>query len=135
MGLSGLLYSQLSASWLVVALVVHMICGFFNGPTIVMRSLIIQRHTPAELRGRVFSAFFAERSIMFLSGMALAALADLFDVRLLYGLACGLMILTGLVVLVLPGLGRAPKAVESGTSPASATLATVGALPGSNETA
>jgi MFS family permease len=110
-----------------------MICGFFNGPTIVMRSLIIQRHTPAELRGRVFSAFFAERSIMFLSGMALAALADLFDVRLLYGLACGLMILTGLVVLVLPGLGRAPKASVTQTTLAATTLPTLGVLSTNDE--
>jgi CRP-like cAMP-binding protein len=43
---------------------------------------------------------------MFVAGMALAGLADLFDVRLMFRINAYALLLIGLVVLVLPGLGQ-----------------------------
>ena len=67
---------------------------------------MIQRSTPREMRGRVNSAFFVVRDVKFVSGMALAGLADVFDVRLLYRINSYALLLIGMVVLVLPGLGQ-----------------------------
>ena len=47
------------------------------------RSVLLQRNTPREMRGRVFSAFYVMRDIIFLIGMAGAGLADFVDIRLL----------------------------------------------------
>ena len=55
--------------------------GFLNAPPAIARRLIIQRHTPREMRGRVSSAFFVSRDVLFLVGMGLAGLADVIDVR------------------------------------------------------
>ena len=60
-----------------------MISGFFNSPTAVARSVLLQRNTPREMRGRVFSAFYVSRDVIFLFGMAGAGLADIINVRLL----------------------------------------------------
>jgi CRP-like cAMP-binding protein/predicted MFS family arabinose efflux permease len=80
--------------------------GFVNAPSYIGRQLVIQRSTPREMRGRVNSAFFVVRDTMFVMGMALAGIADLFDVRTLFLLSSLALLLTGLVVLVLPGLGQ-----------------------------
>ena len=48
-----------------------MISGFFNSPSSrVARSVLLQRNTPREMRGRVFSAFYVMRDVIFLFGMA-----------------------------------------------------------------
>lgn len=89
-----------------LALVIITIEGFVNSPSVIARALIIQRYTPREARGRVFSAFFVSRDTLFMIGMALAGLGDFFDLRLLY-LAAGIItLLFGLLSLVLPGLGQ-----------------------------
>lgn len=80
--------------------------GLVNAPSFIGRQLVIQRATPREMRGRVNSAFFVVRDVMFVSGMALAGLADLFDVRLMFRINAFALLLIGLVVLVLPGLGQ-----------------------------
>ncbi|MGZ9220925.1 MAG: MFS transporter [Anaerolineales bacterium] len=80
--------------------------GVVNAPSFIGRQLVIQRATPREMRGRVNSAFFVVRDVMFVLGMALAGLADVFDVRLLFRINAYGMLLVGLVVLVLPGLGQ-----------------------------
>jgi CRP-like cAMP-binding protein len=67
---------------------------------------VIQRSTPRDLRGRVNSAFFVVRDSMFVLGMALAGIADLFDVRALFLISSFALLFVGLVVLVLPGLGQ-----------------------------
>jgi CRP-like cAMP-binding protein len=80
--------------------------GVVNAPSFIGRQLVIQRSTPREMRGRVNSAFFVVRDVMFVCGMALAGLADVFDVRLLFRINAYALLLIGLVVLVLPGLGQ-----------------------------
>ena len=45
------------------------------------RRLLLQRHIPRDMRGRVFSAMFVSRDVLFLIGMAGAGLADIFPVR------------------------------------------------------
>jgi CRP-like cAMP-binding protein len=67
---------------------------------------VIQRSTPREMRGRVNSAFFVVRDLMFVLGMALAGIADLIDVRTLFILSSYALLFAGLIVLVLPGLGQ-----------------------------
>jgi hypothetical protein len=58
------------------------------------------------MRGRVNSAFFVVRDVMFVLGMALAGLADLLDVRLMFRINAYALLLIGFVVLILPGLGQ-----------------------------
>ena len=59
------------------------ISGFFQPPSSVSRSVLLQRNTPREMRGRVFSAFYVMRDVIFLLGMAGAGLADIVDIRML----------------------------------------------------
>jgi CRP-like cAMP-binding protein len=57
------------------------------------------------MRGRVFSAFFVTRDVMFMIGMAMAGLADIFDVRMLYLFSSLVILLVGIVILFMPGFG------------------------------
>ena len=84
-----------------------MITGFFNSPSSVARSVLLQRNTPREMRGRVFSAFYVLRDIVFLIGMAGAGLADVVDIRLLIVVASSLLFVSAGLTLVAPGLGLA----------------------------
>ena len=59
MGLSGIFYG-LSTS-VPLAIVLVMVSGFFNSPSSVSRAVLLQRNTPREMRGRVFSAFAVMR--------------------------------------------------------------------------
>ena len=103
MGVSGILYA-LSTS-IGVAIVLVMISGFFNSPSAVARSVLLQRNTPREMRGRVFSSFAVMRDIVFLAGMAAAGLADIFDIRVLIILASSLLFISAAFTFVAPGLG------------------------------
>lgn len=104
MGITGTVFAFLTS--VPLALLVIFIEGFVNAPSVIARSLVIQRYTPRDARGRVFSAFFVMRDTMFMVGMAFAGLADLLDVRVLY-LSSGLVLLgVGVGALVLPGLGQ-----------------------------
>ena len=106
MGVAGILYG-LSTS-IPVAIVLVMISGFFNSPSSVARSVLLQRHTPREMRGRVFSAFYVMRDIICLIGMAAAGLADVIDdIRLLIIGASMLLFVSAAFTLVAPGLGLA----------------------------
>ena len=80
-----------SSSQVGVAIVMVMISGFFNSPSSVARSVLLQRNTPREMRGRVFSAFYVMRDVIFLIGMAGAGLADIVDIRLLIVVASSLL--------------------------------------------
>ncbi len=104
MGATGILYASTSSVPFAILLV--MISGFANAPGNVGKRLIIQRHTPRDLRGRVNSAYFVQRDIVFLAGMGLAGLADIVDVRYLVMMSAVLLVGAGLFALVLPGLGQ-----------------------------
>jgi CRP-like cAMP-binding protein len=84
-----------------------MISGFFNSPSSVARSTLLQRNTPREMRGRVFSAFYVMRDVIFLFGMAGAGLADILDIRLMIIVASGLLFVSSAFTLFAPGLSVA----------------------------
>jgi CRP-like cAMP-binding protein len=102
MGICGVLYG-LSSS-IGVAILLVMVSGFFNSPSSVARRVLLQRNTPREMRGRVFSSFSVMRDIVFLFGMAAAGLADIVDIRLLIVLASSLLFVSAAYTLVAPGL-------------------------------
>ena len=105
MGAAGIFYGL--ATSIPFAIVLVMITGFFNSPASVARSTLMQRHTPREMRGRVFSAFYVMRDIIFLFGMAGAGLADVLDIRLLIIFSSTLLFVSAAFALVAPGLGLA----------------------------
>ncbi len=104
MGLAGLAYSFTSSIVLAIGLIA--ISGLLNAPTFIAGRLIQQRHTPADMRGRVFSTSYLLRDIVYLGGMGLAGLADIIDIRFLFATSSILLIATALVGAVLPGLGQ-----------------------------
>ena len=79
--------------------------GWLQPPSSVSRSVLLQRNTPREMRGRVFSAFYVMRDVIFLIGMAGAGLADFVDIRLLIIFASALLFVSAAFTLVAPGLG------------------------------
>jgi len=101
-GLMGILYS-LSAS-VPVAIVILTVSGFLSSPSTIGRRLVLQRNTPREMRGRVSSAFFVTRDVLFIVGMAAAGLADLINVRVMYLVSALIIMGGGFWVLFLPGL-------------------------------
>ena len=104
MGIAGIAFGLTSALWL--ALIFFIVAGTLNAPSYIGRGLIIQRNTPREVRGRVASAFAVSRNVAFMIGMAMAGLADLAGVRT-FVLACGgVLLITGLIAAVMPGLGQ-----------------------------
>jgi CRP-like cAMP-binding protein len=80
--------------------------GLVNAPNYVVRGLLVQRNVPRHLRGRVASIFSLMRHAMLLIGMLMGGLADQVDVRALMGVTAIGLVVTGLLVLVLPGLGQ-----------------------------
>ena len=105
MGVAGVAYG-LSTS-IPFAILMVMLSGFFNSPSSVSRSVLLQRNTPREMRGRVFSAFYVMRDVIFLLGMAGAGIADIVDIRLLIVGASGLLLVSAALVFVAPGIGVA----------------------------
>lgn len=104
MALAGIAYAYTSS--VPLAIVIITLSGFLNAPSSIARRLVIQRHTPREMRGRVNSAFFVSRDVLFLVGMGAAGLADVLDIRLLYLLSALLILVSGIWVLFVPGLGQ-----------------------------
>ena len=104
MGIAGILYGL--SPTIQIAIVWVMVSGFFNSPPAVARQTLLQRNTPRELRGRVFSALFVMRDVIFLAGMAGAGLADVVDVRVLIIFASLILVVVALAALVAPGVGR-----------------------------
>jgi CRP-like cAMP-binding protein/sugar phosphate permease len=128
MGVVGVLYGLASNIW--VAIVLVTISGFAQPPSSISRSLILQRNTPREFRGRVFSAFFVSRDVLFLIGMATAGLADVIDIRLLIVIASLILIFAAVLTQLAPGLGRPAAEWRQAihllrTAPAAAGVATV----------
>jgi MFS family permease len=103
MGICGVLYGL--STQIGVAIVLVMVSGFFNSPSSVARSVLLQRNTPREMRGRVFSAFYVMRDVVFLFGMAGAGLADYVDIRVLFIVASSLLFVSAAFTFVAPGLG------------------------------
>ena len=104
MGVFGALYG-LSPS-MAVAIVMVTITGFLNAPQSIARRLLLQRHIPRDMRGRVFSAMYVSRDVLFLVGMAGAGLADVFPVRDLVVVSSAVLIGAGIATQFAPGLGR-----------------------------
>jgi MFS transporter, DHA3 family, macrolide efflux protein len=104
MGVAGILYGL--SPTIGIAIVFVTISGFFNSPAAVARQVLLQRNTPRELRGRVFSALFVMRDVIFLAGMAAAGLAEVFPVRELVILSSLVLVAVALASLVAPGIGR-----------------------------
>lgn len=104
MGVFGVLYG-LSPN-VQIAIVFVMITGLLNAPQSISRRLLLQRHIPRDMRGRVFSAMFVSRDVLFLLGMAGAGLADVFPVRDLVVVSSLVLVAAGAWVQFMPGLGR-----------------------------
>jgi MFS family permease len=104
MGIAGIFYGLSPTIWIAIFWVI--VSGFFNSPSSVARQTLLQRHTPRELRGRVFSALFVMRDVIFLAGMAGAGLADVLPVRGMLIAASLILVVTALAALVAPGVGR-----------------------------
>jgi CRP-like cAMP-binding protein len=105
MGIAGIAYAM--STTVSVAILMVTISGFLQPPSSVSRSVLLQRNTPREMRGRVFSAFYVMRDVIFLLGMAGAGLADIVDIRLMIIVASALLFVSAAFTLVAPGLGIA----------------------------
>lgn len=104
MGVFGVLYGL--APDINVAILIVTITGFLNAPMSIARRLLLQRHIPRDMRGRVFSAMFVSRDVLFLLGMVGAGLADIFPVRDLIIIASLVLLAAGVWTQFAPGLGR-----------------------------
>jgi len=104
MGILGVIYSFLFS--IPLAILICALSGLFNAPAAIGRRVIVQRNTPAEMRGRVSSAFFVSRDVLFLIGMAAAGLADYMNIRVLYLISALMLMLAGVVIFFLPQLGQ-----------------------------
>ncbi|MEO5918673.1 MAG: MFS transporter [Candidatus Limnocylindrales bacterium] len=103
MGVFGIFYGLSPNIWFAIAMVVG--SGFLNSPLGISRRLIFQKNTPRELRGRVSSAFAVSRDLVFLGGMALAGLADIWPIRPLLIGASLILVGAGILTQFMPGLG------------------------------
>jgi MFS family permease len=104
MGIAGIAYALTTS--IPLAITIAIISGIANAPIGVARATLMQRNTPRELRGRVFSSFFVMRDVVFLLGMGAAGLADIIDIRLLVILSALLLILMAALAAFAPGVGR-----------------------------
>ena len=114
MGVCGLAYA--SATSIPVAIVLVMISGFFNSPASVARSVLLQRNTPRDMRGRVFSAYYVMRDVIFLFGMAGAGLADVINVRVTDRVRLGPAVRGGALRAVRAGPGHPIAARRAGAA-------------------
>ena len=104
MGVFGAIYGL--SPTMAVAIVMVTITGFLNAPQSIARRLLLQRHIPRDLRGRVFSAMYVSRDVLFLVGMAGAGLADIFPVRDLVVASSVILIFAGIATQFAPGIGQ-----------------------------
>ena len=104
MGIGGVFYAF--SPTIAIAIFWVIITGFFNSPLSVGRQTLLQRNTPRELRGRVFSGLYVMRDIIFLLGMAGAGLADVIDVRVMLLFSSLILVVVGIAAAVTPGIGR-----------------------------
>jgi MFS family permease len=104
MGIGGVLYGL--SPTIGIAIVWVIITGFFNSPASVGRQTLLQRNTPRELRGRVFSSMYVMRDVIFLAGMAGAGLADVLNVRGLLIFSSLILVAVAFACALAPGVGR-----------------------------
>jgi DHA3 family macrolide efflux protein-like MFS transporter len=104
MGAAGLLYALSSNIWMAITLIG--ISGILNAPSFVAGRLISQRNTPREMRGRVFSTNYVIRDVVYLVGMGLAGLADLWNPQVMFAVSSMLLIGIALFGAALPGIGQ-----------------------------
>jgi DHA3 family macrolide efflux protein-like MFS transporter len=104
MGVAGLLYALSSNIWMAIALIG--VSGVLNAPSFVAGRLISQRNTPREMRGRVFSTNYVFRDVVYLIGMGLAGLADLWNPQVMFAISSMLLIGIALFGAALPGIGQ-----------------------------
>jgi MFS family permease len=104
MALGNIIFSQVSSVALAIA--AGLLINVMNAPSYIGRQLLIQRNTARDMRGRVNSAFFVARDTALVLGMAMAGLADLYDVRILYFGSALLLLAVAVVALIVLGLGR-----------------------------
>jgi MFS family permease len=90
----------------VLAILMMGISGILNAPSFIGEQLVLQRAAPREMRGRVYSAYFVMRDVMYVAGMILAGLADFWNVRTLFMTSAFFLVLAGAVALRLPALGE-----------------------------
>lgn len=128
MGVAGVLYSLSPVIWMAILWVT--VTGFFNSPAAVARQTLLQRHTPRELRGRVFSALFVMRDVIFLAGMAGAGLADVLPVRTMLIVSSLILVAVGIAALVAPGVGRPAAEWRRSLSALRSVPAGTGSAPG-----
>jgi MFS family permease len=103
-GCFSALYALQSSFWVAIGLI--SLSGLLSAPSFVAGRLVNQRHTPREMRGRVFSTSGVISTVLFLVGMGLAGLADVIDVRLLFLASSAIAVAAGIVTAFLPGLGQ-----------------------------
>jgi CRP-like cAMP-binding protein/sugar phosphate permease len=128
MGVAGIAYGL--STTVPIAILMVFISGFFNSPTSVARSVLLQRNTPRDMRGRVFSAYYVMRDVIFLLGMAGAGLADIVDIRLLIVIASSLLLVSAGIVFIAPGLGVSTwRAATERLAAAAGATAGMAALP------
>jgi MFS family permease len=87
-----------------LAILMMGVSGLLNAPSFIGEQLVIQRATPREMRGRVNSAYFVVRDVMYVAGMALAGLADVMNVRTLFMISAFVLLIAGTAGLLLPAL-------------------------------
>jgi MFS family permease len=103
-GCFGILYALQSSVWAAIGLIA--LSGALDAPSFVAVRLINQRHTPREMRGRVFSTSGVIATVLFMVGMGLAGLADVIDVRTLFLANSMVIVAAGIATAFLPGLGQ-----------------------------
>ena len=89
-----------------LAILMMGVSGLLNAPSFIGEQLVIQRAAPRGMRGRVYSAYFVVRDVMYVAGMMLAGLADVMNVRTLFMISAFGLVLAGAVALLLPALGE-----------------------------
>lgn len=87
-----------------VAILAMGFSGLLNAPSYIGERLVLQRATSRAMRGRVNSAYFVIRDLMYVAGMLLAGLADVISVRTLFMVSAFLLVIAGALVLIAPAL-------------------------------
>jgi len=77
-----------------------------NAPSYIGRTLIFQRNTTREIRGRVASINAVVRDMVFMIGMLIAVLGDLVDLRVAMAFSATLTLVAAAMAFVLPGLAQ-----------------------------
>jgi MFS family permease len=109
LGMGLFTFGYAGAGSVIFVILCSTMIGILNAPSYLGRQMLIQRNTPRDVRGRVSSVFFVTRDTGFMLGMAMAGLADMFDVRLVILFNALLLIGCGVLALIMPGLGQRSK--------------------------